>query len=375
MAALSDDMRIVGIRVHRRELPVVDGPYRFGDTDINCLESTVVEVVTRSGLVGYGETCPLGPTYQPHHALGARAALAEMAPALIGHDARLIQLGRRLMDDVLAGHAYAKAAIDIALWDLLGKACGMRVCDLLGGTAHERVPSYYAIGVCEPDDGERLAAEKQAAGFRRIQLKVGGRALEEDIEAIRKVSGALQPGVSLAVDANRTWTVADAITVSRLCEDLALVLEQPCDSPQENAALRGKVRHPVFLDESIEDLRVLNWAITQGVAQGFGLKLTRVGGLSAFRAIRDTCDAYNIPHTCDDAWGGDVIAAACVHVAATVRPRLLEGAWIAAPYIREHYDPQHPVRIVNGSIEVPSGVGLGVVPATEQWGPPVAQYG
>jgi L-alanine-DL-glutamate epimerase-like enolase superfamily enzyme len=181
--------------------------------------------------------------------------------------------------------------------------------------------------------------------------------------------------VRLAVDANRSWTVTEAITVSRLCEDLAFVLEQPCDCFEETAALRGRVRHPLFLDESIEDLRALVRAITDGLAQGFGLKVTRVGGLSAFRAIRDTCDAYNLPHTCDDAWGGDVIAAACVHVAATVRPRLLEGAWIAAPYIGEHYDPQNPVRIVKGSIEVPSGVGLGVVPATEQWRPPAARYG
>lgn len=368
------DMRIAEIRVHRRELLIIDGPYRMGLTSVVCLDSTVVEVLTESGLVGYGETCPLGSTYQPQHALGARAALAEMAPALIGHDARFIQVGRRVMDEALAGHAYAKAAVDIALWDLLGKACGMRVCDLLGGTVRDRVPSYFAIGVSEPDDGTRLAAEKQKLGFRRIQLKVGGRTLEEDIEAIRKVSGVLQPGVRLAVDANRSWTAAEAITVSRLCEDLAFVLEQPCDSLEETAALRGRVRHPVFLDESIEDLRVLNRAITNGLAQGFGLKITRLGGLSAFRTIRDTCDAYNIPHTCDDAWGGDVIAAGCVHVAATVRPRLLEGAWIAAPYIREHYDPQNGIRIVNGSIEVPCGVGLGVTPATEQWGPPVARY-
>ena len=371
---MTQDMRISEIRVHQRELPIIDGPYRMGLTSVDSLDSTLVEVLTQSGLVGYGETCPLGPTYQPHHALGARAALAEMAPALIGLDARLIQLGRRVMDEALAGHAYAKAAVDIALWDLLGKACGMRVCDLLGGTVRERVPSYWALGVTDPDDGARLAAEKQALGFRRIQVKVGGRTLEEDIEAIRKVSGVLEPGVRLAVDANRSWTVAEAITISRLCEDLPFVLEQPCDSFDEIAALRGRVRHPVFLDESIEDLRALNRAIVNGVAQGFGLKVTRVGGLSAFRAIRDTCDAYNLPHTCDDSWGGDVIAAACVHVAATVRPRLLEGAWIAAPYIRDHYDPQNGVRIVNGSIEVPSGPGLGVVPATEQWGPPVASY-
>ncbi len=369
----ADDMRITEIRVHARTLPV-QGSYRMGHGQVHSLDSTIVEVVTGNGTVGYGETCPSGTIYQPQHALGARAALAEIAPPLIGHDARALRPARELMDGVLAGHSYAKAAIDIALWDILGKAVGLRVCDLLGGALSERVPSYHVIDIAVPDEAARQATELQAQGFKRIQLKVGGRGVEEDIETIRKVSQELHPGVRLAVDANRTWTSAEAITASRLCDDIMFVLEQPCDSFEEIAAVRGRARHPIFLDESITDLRALTRAIAERLVDGFGLKLTRAGGLSGFRALRDVCEAHNLPHTCDDTWGGDITAAACVHLAATVRPGLLEGTWIAEPYIAEHYDPKSGIRIDHGSIEVPKGPGLGVVPDMTEWGPALATY-
>lgn len=96
------------------------------------------------GIDGWGETCPVGPTHQPEHAGGARAALMEMAPGLIGRDPTRILTLHRTMDSLVAGHHYAKAAIDIAAYDITGKKLGLRVADLLGGAATERVTSYYA---------------------------------------------------------------------------------------------------------------------------------------------------------------------------------------------------------------------------------------
>lgn len=367
------DWRIAEIRVYRHEL-VVAGRYAMGHSELAAADSTLIEVVTEQGIIGYGETCPVGSVYQPEHALGARAALAEVAPALLGHDARNLATVHQAMDGALMGHAYAKAAVDLALWDLLGKACKLRVCDLLGGALTDRVPSYYALSVAEPRQVADEAALKQSQGFRRFQLKAGGRPIEVDVETIRRVAAILAPGVQLTVDANRGWTASEAITISRQCADIPLALEQPCNSLEENTIVSHRAEHPLFLDESIVDLRSLARAITDGIAQGFGLKLTRAGGLSGFRALRDLCDAYQMPHSCDDTWGGDIIAAACVHMAATVRPRLLRGAWIAAPYLTEHYDPEHPVAIRDGSIPVPTGHGLGVSPAVTAWGPAVARY-
>lgn len=92
------------------------------------------------------------------------------------------------------------------------------------------------------------------------------------------------------------------------------------------------------------------------------------------RAFRDVCEANQIPHTCDDAWGGDILAAACTHIGATVRPDLLEGVWIAAPYIDGHYDAENGIRLDGGHIALPQGPGLGITPDESLFGAPVASF-
>ena len=367
-------MRISEIHIYQHDLPVVGGLYRTARTSMTSFDSTIIEIVTENGIVGYGETCPHGPVYQPHHAAGARAALGQIGPHLIGLNVLGIECIRDAMDEALSGHQYAKAAVDIALWDLAGKIYNARVCDLLGGAKQETVPSYYAIGMTEPEQAAAIAKEKQAEGYRRLQLKVGGRDLDIDIAAIRKVHEILQPGVKLVVDANRGWTSRDALLVSQACRDLSLVIEQPCDTLGEIASLHGRLSHPVFLDESTEGLGVVLQAVGQRICDGFSLKVTRMGGLSSMCTIRDICREVNLPMTCDDAWGGDIIAAACTHIGATVTPRLLEGVWLAAPYIDGHYDPENGISIENGRIRVPVGPGLGLQPDITNWGPPVTSF-
>ncbi len=367
-------MRIAEIHMYEMELPVTGKLYRLSLGSYAALDSTIVEVVSDTGRSGWGETCPVGPTYQPEHALGARAALHQMAPSLVGRTVTGPLEMRRWMDGLLNGHSYAKAAIDIALHDLIGKEHGMRVCDMLGGATSERVPSYYALSVDEPDEVARAAVEKIAQGFPRLQLKVGGRPVELDIETIRKVWEATGC-TRLSVDANRALTTRDVLRIGRECADIPFVFEQPCNTMEEIAAIRGQLHHAIYLDENTENLSSVLRAISLGVCDGFGLKVTRLGGLTGFATVRDVCEARSMPHTCDDTWGGDILAAACVHMGATVQPRLLEGVWLAQPYMALHYDSGSPVRVEDGHIAVPTGPGLGVVPDDGVFGAPVASFG
>ncbi|MCX7890677.1 MAG: mandelate racemase/muconate lactonizing enzyme family protein [Rhodobacteraceae bacterium] len=368
-------MRIAELHVYAHDLPVRNGPYTMANAKVWSLDTTLVRLVTDTGLIGWGETCPVGPTYQPHHARGARAALAEMAPGLIGSPLHPVALRRR-MDGLLNGHRYAKAAVDIAAHDILGKAWGVRVADLLGGVATERVPSYYATGVGEPDEIARIAAEKVAEGYPRLQIKIGGRPVEADIAVLRRVWEVVKgTGVRLAADGNRGLTTRDALRLSRECPDIPFVLEQPCNSIEELAAIRGQVRHGIYMDENGEDLATVIRAAGQGLVDGFGMKVTRIGGLQQMAAFRDLCEARSLPHTCDDAWGGDIIAAACTQIGATVAPRLMEGVWLAQPYIEGHYDSRGGVRIEAGHIRLPEGPGLGVVPDDGAFGAPVFSAG
>ncbi len=369
-------MRISEIHVYQKDLPVKGGSYRTAKSgDLFSLDATIVEVITDTGIKGYGETVPLGPTYQPEFPAGARAAIFQIAPSLIGRDPLQIESCRTAMDNALNGFNGAKAAFDIALWDISGKAYGARVCDLLGGAVRESVPSYYASGIVSPDEAARIAKEKTAEGYPRIQLKVGGRPIDVDIEAIRKVAEVLPSGVRFAVDANRGWNVRDIMFVSNQCRDINFIMEQPLNSLEEVAIARKLISHPIYIDEMSTGLDAVVRVIGEGMADGFGLKVTRLGGLSVMRTVRDLCALRSLPHTCDDSWGGDIIAAACVAIGATVRPELSEGVWLAAPYIAEHYDSKNGINIENGWIKVPEGPGLGIVPDEGVFGAPVQSFG
>lgn len=367
-------MEIAEIHIHQHDLPVKNGPYRIASSSIRTLDSTLVKLVADNGLTGWGETCPVDPTYAEAHAEGARAALRQMAPGLIGTEVLPLALHRR-MDSLLNGHNYAKAAVDIACYDLLGKHLGISVSDLLGGAVTDRAPSYYATGIGEPNEVARIAAEKRDEGYPRLQVKVGGRPVEIDIETVRKVWEVIRgSGMRLSVDANRNWTTRDALRVSRECPDIPFIMERPCGTVEDLRKIRPQVGHGIYMDENGVSLATAVAAAGSGLVDGFGMKLTRIGGLQPMTTFRDVCAAMNLPHTCDDAWGGDIIAAACTHIGATVRPSLMEGAWLAAPYIEGHYDAENGIRIEGGHIVRPTGPGLGVVPDETLLGAPVASF-
>ncbi|APG83405.1 muconate lactonizing enzyme [Sinorhizobium americanum CCGM7] len=367
-------MKIKEIHIYSHDLPVKDGPYTMANAQVWSLRTTLVRLVGEDGAEGWGETCPVGPTYAEAHAGGAVAALTEMAPGLVGTEVWPLSLQRR-MNGLLNGHNYAKAAIDIAAHDLIGKKLGLSVAQLLGGAAVGKVPSYYATSVGTPDDIARIARGKMEEGYPRLQVKVGGRPVEIDIAVIRKVWEVIKgSGMRLAVDANRGWTTRDALRVSRECPDIPFIMEQPCNSIEDLQKIRPQVHHGIYMDENGVDLNTVITAAGTGIVDGFGMKVTRIGGMRNFAIFRDICAARNLPHTCDDAWGGDILAAACVQAGATISQKLCEGVWIAAPYIEGNYDSKNGIRIEGGHIALPEGAGLGVTPDAGVFGEPVASF-
>jgi len=370
-SASAQNPRISELYLYQHELPVKSGPYRMASGDVWSLTTTLVKLVTEDGTVGWGETCPVGPTYAEAHAAGALAALGELAPKLIGTEALPLPLHRK-MDSILNGHNYAKAAIDIAVHDAWGRRLGVSVADLLGGALTDQVPSYYAMGLMSPDEAARVAKARIEEGYPRLQVKLGARDVETDIAVLKKVWEVLKgTGVSLAADGNRGWTVRDTLRVSRECPDIPFVLEQPCNTLEELKTVRNRSQHALYLDESGTSLNTIITAAGTGLADGFGMKVSRIGGLHPMRAFRDICAARSLPHTCDDSWGGDIVSAACVQIAATVQPQRLEGVWLAAPYVEGHYDRENGVAVEAGHIKCPTGPGLGVVPDETVFGQPV----
>ena len=233
-------MDIQRITAWQLDLPLHEGSYKWsGGKSVEVFDSTVVRVETAGGNVGWGEVCPLGPAYLPSYAAGARAGLAELAPDLLGEPAtELTRLNRR-MDALLKGHPYAKSAIDMACWDVLGKVAGLPCCDLLGGRYGESVALYRAISQDAPEVMAERVAGYRAEGYRRFQLKVGGDP-DVDISRIRAAALVLETGDKLIADANTGWLMHEAARVVRAVRDVDVYIEQPCETYEQCLAIRRR---------------------------------------------------------------------------------------------------------------------------------------
>ena len=308
-------MKITRIFAHRVDLPLHEGTYKWsGGKSVSVFDSTIVGVETESGLIGFGEVCPLGPFYLPAYAEGVRAGLRELGPHLLGFDPRELAKLNHRMDAALKGHPYVKSGIDIACWDLLGKATGLPVCMLMGGRFGEQVRLYRAISQESPEEMAKKVSGYQSEGYTRFQLKVGGDP-DTDIERIRAVRKMLKPSDRLVADANTGWTQHEAMRVVRAVKDVDVYIEQPCLSYEECLAVRRNTDHPFVMDENIDNLDMLLRAKSDLAMDVVNLKISKLGGLTKTKQARDLCVSMGIAMTLEDSWGGDITTAAIAHLA------------------------------------------------------------
>jgi L-alanine-DL-glutamate epimerase-like enolase superfamily enzyme len=352
-------MKISRIAVHRVDLPLREGAYRWaGGLEVRVFDSTLVRIETDAGLVGVGEVCPLGPVYLPAFAEGARAGIAKIAPALVGEDPRQVERIGRRMDLVLKGHPYAKSALDVACWDLLGQAAGLPVCELLGGRLAEALPLYRAISQDRPEAMAGKVEHYRREGYRRFQLKVGGD-VDEDVARIRAVTEKMGAGERLIADANCGWFTHEALRVARRVSDLDLYLEQPCRTYDECRTVRQGTDLPMILDEIVESVPDLLRARADGALDGVNLKISRLGGITRARKLRDLCASAGIAMTIEDSWGGDVATAAIAHLAQSTPPELLLSTTDFNSYVTVSTAEGAPQRR-EGRMQASTSPGLGV---------------
>ncbi|MEO1202892.1 MAG: cis-3-hydroxy-L-proline dehydratase [Pseudomonadota bacterium] len=366
-------MKINEIHVYQVDLPLVEGRYTWSDGRyVDVFDSTVVEIVTDGELRGYGEVCPLGPFYLPAYGAGARAGIGELAPHLMGLDPTNLTLINGVMDTALLGHPYVKSAIDMACWDLLGKASGKPVCDLLGGRQGESVVLYRAISQRPADEMAENVAKYRDEGYQRFQLKVGGEALD-DIARIRATSAVLEAGERLVADANTGWLVGDAIRVCNAVADIDVYIEQPCISYDHSLIVRRQTNLPFVLDENIDGLNALLKAYSDLAMDAINLKISKVGGLSKARLLRDLCVSLQIPMTIEDSWGGDIITAAIAHLAHSTPERYRFSSTDFNSYVTVRNAIGAPER-ENGVMSAGTEPGLGVTLDMDSLGKAVAVH-
>ncbi len=361
------------ITVYRVELPFKAlGSRWVGRETPEFLDSTIVLLETASGLTGVGETCPIGSIYLPAFAGGVRAALEEMAPVLIGEDATQINRVYRVMDAALFGHGYAKAAIDIACWDLLGQHCAQPVSALLGGRFQSRVPAYASIPLREVKEMVKTLKARQAEGFSYFQIKIGDDP-ETDCERVRAMLLTGRKQDVFMADANRGWSKQDALRAMREINALDTYLEQPCATYAECLSLRERCTRPLILDEVIDGPLDLARAIADDALDALVIKITHAGGITPALKMRNLCLGHGIKMRIEDTAGSEITRAAQAQLAAATPAPMLLGSYT---FVNDHPP------VADGAPEIRDGMlhlnhlpGLGVEPNLEVLGEPVAVYG
>jgi L-alanine-DL-glutamate epimerase-like enolase superfamily enzyme len=367
-------MKICGIKAFRVELPLHEGSYKWsGGNAVTVFDSTVVAVETDAGITGYGEVCPLGPAYLPAYAAGARTGIAELAPQLLGMDPRDLQVLNRKMDQAMRGHPYVKSALDMACWDILGKGTGQSAAVLMGGRFGGGFPLYRAISQDTPEAMRASVAQYRAEGYTKFQLKVGGDP-DIDIERIQAVSATLNRGEVLIADANTGWTQHQALRVCGAVRDIDVYIEQPCAHYEECLVVRRHTNRPFVLDELIDDVSMVLRGHRDQAMDVVNLKISKVGGLTKARQIRDLCVSLGIAMTIEDTWGGDIITAAIAHLAHSTPPEMLFSSTDFNSYVTVRTAEGAPQRR-NGWLAAPASPGLGIQPRMNVLGDPVIRIG
>jgi L-alanine-DL-glutamate epimerase-like enolase superfamily enzyme len=330
---------------------------------VSASEFGIIRILTESGLEGLGEISITFPRIG--HSL-CHAAAGLIAPALIGRDCLARPQVLAEIDRLLAGELsapYLRAAFEMALLDLAGKHYGVPAYELLGGRMRERVPLAWGIYQKAPEQMAADAAAGIQAGFHAIKLKVG-RALDEDIAAVRSVAAAVGRDTPLRLDANGAWpSVAEAARAIEAFAAAARIswVEQPLPRHDLEGMrlLRQRTSVPIMADESCQSLRDAYDLARAEAADVFNVYVVEAGGMEAAAAIFNFAAAAGISCILGSQAEMGIGTAACAHLGVAVQ-RL--------PYACETFGPlrycrdivSSPIPISHGFLTPPEGPGLGI---------------
>ena len=367
-------MKITRITVYQSDLPL-EHPYWLsgGRLKFECLDATFVKIETDAGITGWGEGTPWGHTYVPAHGPGIRAGIETMASFVLGLDPRRVLDVERAMDLALPGHLYAKSPIDMACWDIAGKATGLPIADLMGGGSRTPRPIASSVGAKTVEETREVIERYRDRGYVAHSVKIGGD-VERDVARIRDVESIRLPGEIVLYDVNRGWTRQQALRVMQATEDLKVMFEQPGETLDDIAAIRPLHSAPVSVDESLVTLQDAARIARDGLAEVFGIKLNRVGGLTKAARMRDVALAHGIDMFVM-ATGGSVLAdTEALHLAATIPDINCHAVWACQDMLTVDIANGRGPRNTAGHLHLPEEPGLGVEPDEDCLGEPVAVY-
>jgi len=323
----------------------------------------LVKVHTDEGIVGLGEaSCT--PRWSGEDQITAAHFINNyLAPLLLGENPIEIETLTAKFHTAFALNFFTKSALEMALWDIAGKAAGKPVYELLGGKVREFVPTKWSVSGVEPDKAAEIAKWAVAQGFRTMKVKVGIEP-DGDVARVRAVREAIGPNIKLGVDANGGWSAEVAVkTIERLGEFGIYFAEQPV-SPEdvsEMAKVRKQIRIPVIADESIYTLQDAKTLAQLGAADVFSIYVGKAGGIAPAKKIAEFAESSGLKCTVGSNLELGVGSAAMIHLAMATRGVDAENfpCDIIGPIFYEHDLLAESLPIMGGQARPNSKPGLG----------------
>jgi L-alanine-DL-glutamate epimerase-like enolase superfamily enzyme len=332
-------------------------------------EHGIILMETDTGIVGIGE---ISSVFKRRGKLYCREVDEVLAPALIGEDPFRIAYLAKKMESSLDGSEPAKAGLEMALFDIVGKALGTPVYNLLGGMVRERISLSYSIPFGTPQEMAAFGASKAREGFRTVKMKVG-RDRVTDVAAVKEVRGAIGPDVKLRIDANMCWrTAKEAISIIRQMENYSLeIVEQPLPARELDAIaeVRRNVTVPIMVDESVWSPRDAMEVIRRGAADVVNVYVSESGGLLNAAQIFSVCQLAGIPCMIGSMPEFGIGTVAQIHLGVAMTNLGPDSDACGVLYHAEDLLTE-PLKIEGGFSYPPAGPGLGVTinPQTlERW--------
>lgn len=375
-------MQITSVETIRFRLP----PRRVHRTSFSVAESgdpigayILVKLTTDNGLVGWGEAPVLIKWGGDHMKYFGESTTTTkhiiedyLTPVLIG--AEPLNFGPLLaeLDRVVKGYPYAKAAIDTALYDLVGKHLGVPVYQLLGGAHTEWVPIAHSIGIMSIDEAVKEARRVVDEGVKVVKLKVGIDP-DQDVELVRRIRETIGPDIRITVDGNQGYrTSFEAGNTLRHMEEYNVQFaEQPVEGLEEMARVARLTDIPLMADESAWTPQDIIQIDRMDAARIVSLYTTKAGGMFNAKKVAAVCEATNIICNVNGSLESGVGNAANLHLACSTGVVKLEsvlpvttpegtgkGTIVGLFYLDDLV--KEPFEYEDGSLRVPQGPGLGV---------------
>lgn len=336
-------------------------PMRFASGEVTVADHVLVRVHADTGLIGTAEAPPRPYTYGETQASIVAAVSELFAPQLAG----LCVLEREKMHSRLnrtVGNPAAKAAVDMAVWDIIGQSLGVSVTELLGGYT-DRVRVSHMVGFAPAAEmvaeAERV---RETYGITTFKVKVGRRPIEQDVEACRALRAAFGSAVELYIDGNRGWTASEAARALAAMEDLDLSFAEELCPADDVLGRRRLVRHsrvPIFADESAVRPAEVTRELLGGSADGISIKTARTGFTYSQR-ILNLCEGLGVEVVMGNQIDGQLGSLCSAAFAAAFEHTTRRAAELSNFIDMTDDLLAEPLAIENGELRVRKGPGLGI---------------